>query len=79
MLQCKFCNGEILTDGKEPYEGLSAVEAGCKILYREKLEIPEDTPEMLKQVMSSCWKFNPDLRPHFQDIYAQLEVLKDSL
>ncbi|XP_065577465.1 insulin-like growth factor 1 receptor isoform X2 [Artemia franciscana] len=37
-----------------------------------KMEMPEDCPDILYNLMLQCWKFQPKQRPRFVDIVEQL-------
>jgi hypothetical protein len=36
---------------------------------------PKDCPEAIYKLMSKCWNDNPDQRPTFVEIYAQLQEI----
>ncbi|KAL6052703.1 protein kinase [Balamuthia mandrillaris] len=66
---------ELLTNGKEPFEGMTPEQAANAILSGRRLEIPSSCPEPLEQLIESCWQEEPTKRPTFQQIYASLEEL----
>ncbi len=70
---------ELLTDGEEPFDGLSAVEAGLAILMGRRLEIPPSAPLFLQELMGSCWNEDHLVRPTFEEIYSHLETILSSL
>lgn len=39
----------------------------------QRLEIPGDCPQILKDLMIACWKENPDDRPDFVQILLELD------
>ena len=43
---------------------------------KQRLGQPAGCADEIYQVMRSCWEYNPDDRPAFEDIYAKLAKLK---
>ena len=39
--------------------------------------IPEDIPEPMKQLLQSCWQFDPSQRPSFSIICQQIHLWND--
>ena len=64
---------EVFTFGELPYFLLSNDEARKQILNGLTLEIPEQCPESIKNVMRQCWKFDPSTRCSFDEIVAIIE------
>ena len=64
---------ELITYGCSPYPGmidaqvLEAIETG----YR--MPPPENCPELLYEIMTECWKRNPESRPTFETLQWRLE------
>jgi len=36
---------------------------------------PEGTPEEMYDLMRRCWEYEPNDRPHFQEIHGQVDIL----
>ncbi|XP_067411773.1 non-receptor tyrosine-protein kinase TNK1 [Emydura macquarii macquarii] len=68
---------EMFSYCEEPWMGLSGRQIMLKI-DREggRLERPDDCPRGLYALLLKCWAHNPEERPHFRDIIAQLQELQ---
>ena len=40
-----------------------------------RMPCPEAAPEEMYQLMLKCWKYDPEERPHFDEIHSQVELL----
>ena len=40
-----------------------------------RMPAPEGTPEEIYRLMSRCWEYDPENRPHFDQIYSIVETL----
>ena len=66
---------EILTRDT-PYPDLKSFEVAVKVAKEKYVHpIPDHTPPGLAKIMSSCWKYNPDERPTFNQIFDSLSTL----
>ena len=49
----------------DPFVGIKTAELAAKIkFYDLRPQIPEDTPDILRTVMTACWQLEPALRPN---------------
>nr|CAD2144695.1 unnamed protein product [Meloidogyne enterolobii] len=65
---------EIYSNGKEPYPGMSNMQARAHILlHGYRMPIPVGTPRKIAQLITSCWNGNPSERPHFKEIVEMLQ------
>ncbi|XP_065217837.1 tyrosine-protein kinase Fer-like isoform X2 [Planococcus citri] len=69
---------EIFSRGENPYPGMSNSEAREKIDSGYRLPAPEGTPDEMYSLMKNCWQYEPENRPHFDDILRIVEVLTDA-
>uniref|UniRef100_A0A914MM59 Tyrosine-protein kinase n=1 Tax=Meloidogyne incognita TaxID=6306 RepID=A0A914MM59_MELIC len=68
---------EIYSNGKEPYPGMSNMQARAHILlHGYRMPIPVGTPRKIAQLITSCWSGNPSERPHFKEIKSQSNTLR---
>ncbi|XP_065577459.1 insulin-like peptide receptor isoform X2 [Artemia franciscana] len=63
---------EMATLASQPYQGLSNEQVLKYVMDGGKMEMPEDCPDILYNLMLQCWKFQPKQRPRFVDIVEQL-------
>ncbi|KAK7078538.1 hypothetical protein SK128_006417 [Halocaridina rubra] len=40
---------------------------------------PPNTPEEMYQLMLKCWQYEPENRPHFQEIYESVDTIYSPL
>ncbi|KAG0597873.1 hypothetical protein M758_12G027100 [Ceratodon purpureus] len=66
---------EILT-GDIPFPTLSAHEVKTMVLAGERPQLPKKCPTTLRYLIEACWRSNPEERPRFGDICAELRHLK---
>ena len=53
----------------DPFPGVKTAELPAQLKFAElRPEIPGDTPEILRNVMTACWKLEPADRPNMEDI-----------
>lgn len=57
---------EIFSRGQVPYPGMSNQEILEKVPAGYRLPPPLETTETIHQVMTDCWKSEPDERPEFE-------------
>ncbi|GFG30260.1 hypothetical protein Cfor_11804, partial [Coptotermes formosanus] len=70
---------EIYSFGKQPYYGQSNEEVVKLILQGIMLIPPEDCPQVIWDLMRSCWKTEARDRIRFTDIYARLKKAYEEL
>lgn len=68
---------EVVTLAEQPYQGSSNEQVLQEVMTGRRLEIPQQTPEELKQIMLSCWKTMPSQRRTFMQIVNSLECYHD--
>ena len=62
--------------GQNPYDGMSCQEAAMFVCFRQgRLEIPKDCPQILYNVLLSCWNSNVESRPNFDTLCLIFEQL----
>lgn len=70
---------EIYTLGRTPYEDRADEEVLKCVKDDLRLSKPDNCPESVASVMNKCWEDDPDNRPSFEKIYAEMsEVAVDS-
>ncbi|KAF7990790.1 hypothetical protein HCN44_000595 [Aphidius gifuensis] len=66
---------EIFSKGGNPYSGLTNTQARERIDAGYRLPAPEGTPEEVYTLMLRCWDYQPENRPHFNQIHSAIEAL----
>lgn len=66
-----------------PWRGVSQVDVFSKVAAGDRLAVPSevdipDTPPEYAELMQACWDSNPDARPSFNEMYAQLAAMKET-
>jgi len=69
---------EILTR-TEPWKDETLTNAGLKTLTGERMTIPSETPQFLKELITRCWDAEPSNRPEFTEIYDILSHNIDTI
>uniref|UniRef100_A0A023F4U3 Tyrosine-protein kinase n=1 Tax=Triatoma infestans TaxID=30076 RepID=A0A023F4U3_TRIIF len=69
---------EIFAKGGTPYPGLSNSKAREKIDSGYRMPAPEGTPEEMYRLMLHCWEYQPENRPHFDQIFCIVDNLNSS-
>ncbi|XP_011305435.1 tyrosine-protein kinase Fps85D isoform X2 [Fopius arisanus] len=69
---------EIFSKGGNPYSGMSNSQAREKIDAGYRLPAPDNTPDEVYKLMLRCWEYEPDKRPHFEQIYNIINALCQS-
>uniref|UniRef100_A0A4W5JMG4 Tyrosine-protein kinase n=1 Tax=Hucho hucho TaxID=62062 RepID=A0A4W5JMG4_9TELE len=64
---------EIITYGKIPYPGMSNGEVMTSVQKGYRMPRPENCPNELYDIMTTCWKSKPDDRPTFDYIQSVLD------
>ncbi|XP_012268401.1 tyrosine-protein kinase Fer isoform X3 [Athalia rosae] len=70
---------EIFSKGGTPYSGMSNSKAREKIDTGYRMPAPEGTPEEIHRLMLRCWEYEPEKRPHFEQIYTVVDTLSQAL
>ncbi|XP_046665495.1 insulin-like receptor isoform X2 [Homalodisca vitripennis] len=68
---------EIVTLAEQPYQGSSNDQVLHDVIAGRKLNIPKHSPEVLKNIMISCWRRKPSQRMTFMQILHSLEYYHD--
>ncbi|XP_055612815.1 tyrosine-protein kinase Fer isoform X2 [Uranotaenia lowii] len=66
---------EIFSHGDTPYSGLSNSRARERIDEGYRMPAPENTPPEMYRLMLKCWSYEPENRPHFDEIYTVVDAL----
>lgn len=69
---------EIFSKGGNPYSGMSNSQAREKIDAGYRMPAPESTPDEIYRLMLRCWEYEPEKRPHFDQIYTVVETLSQA-
>ncbi|XP_077276596.1 tyrosine-protein kinase Fer isoform X3 [Temnothorax americanus] len=69
---------EIFSKGGNPYSGMSNSQAREKIDAGYRMPAPDGTPEEIYRLMLRCWDYEPEKRPHFEQIYTVVETLSQA-
>ncbi|XP_058498239.1 protein-tyrosine kinase 6b isoform X2 [Solea solea] len=64
---------EIITYGGIPYPGFNNHEVLQQIIEGYRMPAPAKCPDFLHKIMLSCWRAEPDDRPHFKSLRHQLD------
>ncbi|XP_012286395.1 tyrosine-protein kinase Fer isoform X1 [Orussus abietinus] len=70
---------EIFSKGGNPYSGMSNSHAREKIDSGYRMPAPDGTPDEMYRLMLRCWEYEPEKRPHFDQIYTVVETLAHAL
>ncbi|XP_029879156.1 tyrosine-protein kinase Mer isoform X3 [Aquila chrysaetos chrysaetos] len=70
---------EIATRGMTPYPGVQNHEIYEYLFHGQRLKKPEDCLDELYEIMSACWRANPNTRPTFSQLKVHLEKLLENL
>lgn len=66
---------EVYTLGQTPFEDRSDEEVLKCIKDDLRLSKPENCPDTMASVMKKCWDTNPDGRPTFDQLYAEISEI----
>jgi len=64
---------EIFTWGDTPYPGLPNQMMIEKVVKGSTMEIPEDFPPEITEIIQQCWKFNHNERPSAEEILNKIQ------
>ncbi|XP_046418972.1 tyrosine-protein kinase Fer isoform X2 [Neodiprion fabricii] len=70
---------EIFSKGGTPYSGMSNSKAREKIDTGYRMPTPEGAPDEIYRLMLRCWEYEPEKRPHFEQIYTVVDTLSQAL
>ena len=71
---------EILTLGRQPYQGRNHEEVRSFVLNRGILDVPETCPSVIRDLMIRCWSYLPENRPSFLECLSTIQefmLIKD--
>ena len=63
---------EVWSFAMQPYYGLTNEEVIQLVREGNHLEVPEDCPEMIYEIMTKCWSMDPTCRPSFSELHDML-------
>ncbi|XP_063706686.1 tyrosine-protein kinase Fer [Culicoides brevitarsis] len=66
---------EIFSKGGTPYSGMSNTRARERIDAGYRMPAPDNTPSDMYRLMLRCWSYEPESRPHFDEIYNVVDAL----
>ncbi|XP_021957925.1 tyrosine-protein kinase Fer [Folsomia candida] len=69
---------EVFSRGQTPYAGMSNSKAREMIEAQYRMPAPEHTPDVMYQLMTRCWQYEPEQRPRFSEIYPEVEAFLNS-
>ncbi|GFS86406.1 tyrosine-protein kinase Fer [Nephila pilipes] len=69
---------EIYSLGSIPYFGLSNNKATEAVERGYRLHAPDNTPPAVYDIMTKCWEYDRQNRPHFAEIHSSLRILAAS-
>nr|CAD7399444.1 unnamed protein product [Timema cristinae] len=66
---------EIFARSSIPYSGMSNTKAREKIDAGHRMPAPDGTPDEMYRLMLRCWEYEPEKRPHFEQIFLVVDTL----
>ncbi|EGK97090.1 AGAP003651-PB [Anopheles gambiae str. PEST] len=66
---------EIFSRGDTPYSGMSNSMARERIDEGYRMPAPEGAPPEMYRLMLKCWSYEPESRPHFDEICSVVDAL----
>uniref|UniRef100_U5EPN0 Tyrosine-protein kinase n=1 Tax=Corethrella appendiculata TaxID=1370023 RepID=U5EPN0_9DIPT len=66
---------EIFSKGGTPYSGMSNSRARERIDAGYRMPAPDNAPQEMYRLMLKCWSYEPESRPHFDEIYTVVDTL----
>ncbi|CAH8824920.1 unnamed protein product [Trichobilharzia szidati] len=66
---------ELATYGLSPYPGVELHDVYHLLEKGYRMERPHGCPEAVYSIMLRCWAWDPNLRPSFSEIHAELEQM----
>ncbi|XP_029447970.1 focal adhesion kinase 1 isoform X17 [Rhinatrema bivittatum] len=69
------CKWEILMFGVKPFQGVKNNDVIGRIENGERLPMPPNCPPTLYSLMTKCWAYDPNRRPRFTELKAQLSTI----
>lgn len=68
---------EMFSRGETPYTNLTNKQTIDKIERGERLEKPDECPDVVYELMMDCWKTSATKRPTFSDIHSRIYKISD--
>jgi serine/threonine protein kinase len=65
---------ELMTRGAKPYAKMDPHDLGNRLRRGYRLEKPPAAPQIVYDLMLSCWEAKPNNRPSFKELKTQLEA-----
>ncbi|XP_055324426.1 tyrosine-protein kinase Fer isoform X4 [Sitodiplosis mosellana] len=69
---------EIFSKGDTPYAGMSNSRARERIDAGYRMQAPECATPEIYRLMLKCWEYEPESRPHFDEIHTIVDSLANS-
>lgn len=66
---------EVFSAGTTPYQGMTNPQAKERIDNGYRMPAPSGTPEEIYKLMLHCWTYEPESRPHFNEIHRELKKI----
>jgi len=60
--------------GRNPYPRMSKDEVVTKVIQNYRMDIPDNCPQNIYNLMKNCWDRDPKKRPSFEKIASQVRV-----
>ena len=64
---------ELITYGHIPYPGISNIHVLEAVERGYRMPPPQNCPDLLYEIMTECWKRNPESRPTFETLQWRME------
>lgn len=64
---------EIFSFGRNPYPRIPTDQVLTKVLLNYRMDIPDNCPPTIYNLMKNCWDIDPRKRPSFEKISSQLQ------
>eukprot|EP00112_Aurelia_sp_Birch-Aquarium-sp1_P010038 Seg2164.2 transcript_id=Seg2164.2/GoldUCD/mRNA.D3Y31 product="Tyrosine-protein kinase Tec" protein_id=Seg2164.2/GoldUCD/D3Y31 len=66
---------EVFSGGKTPYPAMQNVVVADEIIRGYRMNCPSKCPKNIYEIVSRCWESEPENRPSFRDLFAELELM----
>jgi len=70
---------EIFSRGGTPYQGMTNTKAREMLDGGYRMPAPDGAPDEIYQLMLRCWQYEPEDRPHFNEIHSIIDLLYSRL
>ena len=64
---------ELITHGRMPYPGMNNFRALQAVERGYRMPPPENCPQLLYEIMTDCWRSDPESRPTFETLQWRME------